>query len=346
MSGEDSRNARSSSGTNEYIAEPTKPTARRPTSPRWTRRAWRAASSTASRISRARTQEHGPGRGQLDLALVAQQQRRADLLLELADLLAQRRLGHVQALRGTAEVQLLGDGDEVAQVAELHDDRHDGGHRRVPRTRGDHPARPAAQGGGSRRQRRRGEGGARRRRRDRQRRGGDPARTPARARRRDHRRRRVGAGSRDARRVRGRLRAGDRQVGGRARRPAAARPPGRAARRLPARGRRPRARPAARPAAPERRGLRPLRGVVRRRLRRRARRRGARARGDRRALPRAGRAVRRRAVRRHGLRRRRARPASWRSTRASRSTSGCRRCAWSAATTARRTRSATRSRSR
>ena len=65
-------------------------------------------------------EERRPGRGQLDLALVAQQQRRADLLLELADLLAQRRLGHVQALRRAAEVQLLGDGDEVAQVAELH----------------------------------------------------------------------------------------------------------------------------------------------------------------------------------------------------------------------------------
>ena len=65
-------------------------------------------------------EERRAGRGQLDLALVAQQQRRADLLLELADLLAQRRLGHVQALRRAAEVQLLGDGDEVAQVAELH----------------------------------------------------------------------------------------------------------------------------------------------------------------------------------------------------------------------------------
>ena len=65
-------------------------------------------------------EERRPGGGQLDLALVAQQQRRADLLLELADLLAQRRLGHVQALRRAAEVQLLGDGDEVAQVSELH----------------------------------------------------------------------------------------------------------------------------------------------------------------------------------------------------------------------------------
>ena len=35
----------------------------------------------------------------------------------------------MQALRRAAEVQLLGDGDEVAQVAELHWRRHDGRRR-------------------------------------------------------------------------------------------------------------------------------------------------------------------------------------------------------------------------
>ena len=35
------------------------------------------------------------------------------------DRLGERRLGHVQPRRGPAEVQLLGDGDEVAQVTEL-----------------------------------------------------------------------------------------------------------------------------------------------------------------------------------------------------------------------------------
>jgi hypothetical protein len=40
-------------------------------------------------------------------------------LLELADRDTQRRLGHVQPFRGAAEVQLLGDGDEVAEVAKL-----------------------------------------------------------------------------------------------------------------------------------------------------------------------------------------------------------------------------------
>src|SRR3954468_18589342 len=65
-------------------------------------------------------EERGAGRGQLHAVLVAQQQLGADLLLELADLLAQRRLGHVQALGRAAEMQLLRDGDEVAEVAELH----------------------------------------------------------------------------------------------------------------------------------------------------------------------------------------------------------------------------------
>jgi len=65
-------------------------------------------------------EERGARRGQLDLALVAREQLRADLLLELADLLAERRLGHVQPLRRAAEVQLLGDGHEVAKVSEFH----------------------------------------------------------------------------------------------------------------------------------------------------------------------------------------------------------------------------------
>ncbi|GAA3778497.1 hypothetical protein GCM10022206_16830 [Streptomyces chiangmaiensis] len=44
----------------------------------------------------------------------------AELGLELADLLGQRRLGHVQPLRGAAEVTLLGDSDEVPEVPEIH----------------------------------------------------------------------------------------------------------------------------------------------------------------------------------------------------------------------------------
>ena len=65
-------------------------------------------------------QERLAGGGQLDPAAGAVQQPAAELLLEPADLLAQRRLGDVQAGRGAAEVQLLGDGDEVTQLAKFH----------------------------------------------------------------------------------------------------------------------------------------------------------------------------------------------------------------------------------
>ena len=46
------------------------------------------------------------------MAAVALEQRRADASLERFDLLRERRRRDVQALRGAAEVQLLGDGDE------------------------------------------------------------------------------------------------------------------------------------------------------------------------------------------------------------------------------------------
>jgi hypothetical protein len=46
---------------------------------------------------------------------VPDEERRADVLLELADLRAQRRLREEQPSRGPTEVQLLGDGHEVAQ---------------------------------------------------------------------------------------------------------------------------------------------------------------------------------------------------------------------------------------
>src|SRR6185369_11294221 len=58
--------------------------------------------------------------GELDAALVAVEEAHAELLLELADLLADRRLGDVQPLRGAAEVPLFGGSDEVPEVSELH----------------------------------------------------------------------------------------------------------------------------------------------------------------------------------------------------------------------------------
>ena len=52
-------------------------------------------------------------RRELDPAAGSFQQRHAELLLQPSDLMAQRRLGDMQALRGATEVKLFGDGDEV-----------------------------------------------------------------------------------------------------------------------------------------------------------------------------------------------------------------------------------------
>ena len=69
----------------------------------------------------ARLDEQGrAGLGEGDAAVGAVEQPHAELGLELADLLADRRLRHVQALRGAAEMQLLRDRDEVPQVSQLH----------------------------------------------------------------------------------------------------------------------------------------------------------------------------------------------------------------------------------
>ena len=66
------------------------------------------------------SQERLAGRGELDAAAGAVQQPASELILEPRDLLAQGRLGDVQASRRTAEVKLLGDGDEVTQLAQFH----------------------------------------------------------------------------------------------------------------------------------------------------------------------------------------------------------------------------------
>ena len=114
------RSAAATCGSSAYVAEPVNPTARRPNSPRAARSVSSAALSTAARISRAAHEQDLARRRELDAARRAVQQRHAELGLEPPDLLRERRLGHVQALGGAAEVAFLGDGDERAQVAELH----------------------------------------------------------------------------------------------------------------------------------------------------------------------------------------------------------------------------------
>ena len=56
---------------------------------------------------------------QLDAAARARKQRRADALLQVADRARQRRLRDVQRCGGAAEMQALGDGDEMAQLAQV-----------------------------------------------------------------------------------------------------------------------------------------------------------------------------------------------------------------------------------
>jgi hypothetical protein len=60
--------------------------------------------------------------GELDVAAVAREQIGAERLLELVDLVAQRRLGDIEARGCPAEVELLRDGQEVAQQARLEVD--------------------------------------------------------------------------------------------------------------------------------------------------------------------------------------------------------------------------------
>jgi hypothetical protein len=69
----------------------------------------------------ARPRKEGlAGVGQCDRAAVASEQRESQVSLEQPDLFGERRLGDVQQLGGVREVQLLGDGDEVPQVAQMH----------------------------------------------------------------------------------------------------------------------------------------------------------------------------------------------------------------------------------
>jgi hypothetical protein len=65
-------------------------------------------------------EEDAPGRQQRHAARGAPEQRSPDLVLERTDLPAQRRLRHMQVLRGSTNVAFLGDGNEVADLREAH----------------------------------------------------------------------------------------------------------------------------------------------------------------------------------------------------------------------------------
>ena len=91
----------------------------RPTPP--ARRVRRSAAATASSAARPSRSSTDPALGQRHAAARAFEQGDAESPLELLDRPRQRRLGHPEPFGRPAEVQLLRDGDEVAQLAGLHD---------------------------------------------------------------------------------------------------------------------------------------------------------------------------------------------------------------------------------
>ena len=111
---------RARAGSRLYVADPTQPIVSRPDQPLVDALCLVPGLVDRGEDRAGPVEVRRPGVGQVDAAGGAAQQRHPQLGLELPDLLGQRRLGHVQALGGPAEVPLLGDGDEVAQVTKLH----------------------------------------------------------------------------------------------------------------------------------------------------------------------------------------------------------------------------------
>jgi hypothetical protein len=60
------------------------------------------------------------GGGESNAAAGPFEQRETERLLEKSDLLAQRRLGDMEALRGSAEMELFRHGQEVAEEAQVY----------------------------------------------------------------------------------------------------------------------------------------------------------------------------------------------------------------------------------
>ena len=71
-------------------------------------------------IRRARSEQRGSGLGQRDAAVPPGEQLRAQPRLQRPHLLRQRGLGDEEDLGGPGEAQLVGDGQEGAQVAHVH----------------------------------------------------------------------------------------------------------------------------------------------------------------------------------------------------------------------------------
>ncbi len=107
-------------GTSDRSAEPAKLTRSVPVCPSWMRRALCAARSRSASTARASRRNAVAGRRHLHAPARPREELAAQLVLQQPDLVAQRRLGHVEPLGRAAEVQLLGDRHEVAELTQLH----------------------------------------------------------------------------------------------------------------------------------------------------------------------------------------------------------------------------------
>ena len=65
--------------------------------------------------------EHLAGFGQLDVALGPVKELHLQLVFELTDLVAERRLAEIQAFRGAPEVQGIRHRHDVPEVPQLHE---------------------------------------------------------------------------------------------------------------------------------------------------------------------------------------------------------------------------------
>ena len=83
------------------------------------RRVASAALSARPQDAARLEQEHAARRGQRDGAAGAVQQAHPQHMFQQLDLPAQRRLGHVHARRGAAEMQFLGGGDKAAKLPQF-----------------------------------------------------------------------------------------------------------------------------------------------------------------------------------------------------------------------------------
>ena len=71
-------------------------------------------------IASGQWEQYLPGRGKRYAAAVPVEQACTEIAFQGLDLLRQRWSGNAQPRGGPAEVEFLGDGHEVAQLAELH----------------------------------------------------------------------------------------------------------------------------------------------------------------------------------------------------------------------------------